>query len=127
MISLTLLYKMPPKYCQLYAPYPKASGNAFQALVDPLKDRNHLSFDGGDESTNGSHDDTIVIMNLYDSTTIYIRVADISNINMEMHYRNEKRLYKIEERVIGLCTNQYWLFDDVNSKIDNMLQKMDIA
>jgi hypothetical protein len=40
---------MPPKHRQLRAPRPKASGNAFQALVDPPHDGNNLSFDGGDE------------------------------------------------------------------------------
>jgi predicted nuclease with TOPRIM domain len=44
-----------------------------------------------------------------------------------VHYKNEKCLYKIEERVIGLCNNQHLHFEDVNSKMDNLLQKMDTA
>jgi hypothetical protein len=32
----------------------------FQALVDPPDDGNNLSFDGGDERTNGSDDNTVV-------------------------------------------------------------------
>jgi hypothetical protein len=104
---------MPPKHRQLHAPHPKASGNAFQALVDPPNDGNHFSFDGGDEQTDENDDNTIVIANLCES--------------IEMQHKNEKRLYKIEERVIGLGNNQYQHFDGVNSKMDNLLQKMDAA
>jgi regulator of replication initiation timing len=42
-----------------------------------------------------------------------------------MHYKNEKRLYKIEERVIELLTNEHQDFDDVDSKVDNLLQEME--
>jgi hypothetical protein len=52
--------EMPPKHRQLRAPCPKASGNAFQAPVDPPNDGNNLSFDGGDDNTDGSDDNTIV-------------------------------------------------------------------
>jgi chromosome segregation ATPase len=58
---------MPPKHRQLRAPRPKASGNAFQALVDPLNDGIHLSFDGGDDRTDGSDDNTVAIVNPRDS------------------------------------------------------------
>jgi outer membrane murein-binding lipoprotein Lpp len=51
---------MPPKHRQLRAPRPKASGNAFQALVVPPSNGNNLSFDGGDENTDGSDDNTVV-------------------------------------------------------------------
>jgi hypothetical protein len=51
---------MPPKHRQLRAPRPKASGNAFQALVDPPNDGNTLSVDGGDENADGSDDNTVV-------------------------------------------------------------------
>jgi hypothetical protein len=47
--------------------------------------------------------------------------------SIEMHYKNEKRLYKIDEGVIGLWNNQHQHFEDVNSKMDNLLQKMDAA
>jgi hypothetical protein len=47
--------------------------------------------------------------------------------NMAAHHEMNERLYKIEERVIALKTDQYQLFDDVNSKMDNLLQKMDAA
>jgi uncharacterized protein (DUF983 family) len=53
---------MPPKHRQLHALCPTASGNVFQALVDPPYDGNNLSFDGGDERTAGSDDNTIVIV-----------------------------------------------------------------
>jgi hypothetical protein len=58
---------MPPKHRQLRAPPPKASGKAFQALVDPPKDGFHFSFNRGDERTDGSDDNTVVIMNPRDS------------------------------------------------------------
>jgi methyl-accepting chemotaxis protein len=58
---------MPPKHRQLRAPRPKASGNAFQALVDPPNDGTHFSFDGGDDRTDGSDDNTVVIANPRDS------------------------------------------------------------
>jgi hypothetical protein len=104
---------MPPKHRQLHAPCPKASGNTFQALVDPPNDGNHFSFNGGDERTDENDDNTVVIANLRES--------------IEMYYKNEKRLYKIEERVIGLDNNQNQHFEDANSKMDNLLQKMDAA
>jgi hypothetical protein len=136
---------MPPKHRQLCAPCPKASRNAFQSLVDPPNDRNNLSFDGGDEKTDGSDDNTVVIMNLHNSGLpasqqyhpmilstniqdwLVKSIVDISNENMTMHNNFEQRLFKIEERVIALKTDQHWLFDDVNSKMDNLLQKMDAA
>jgi hypothetical protein len=40
---------MTPKHRPLRAARPKASGKAFQALVDPPNDGNNLSFDGGDD------------------------------------------------------------------------------
>jgi hypothetical protein len=58
---------MPPNHRQLRAPRPKASGNAFQALVDPPNDGNDLSFDGGDGKTDGSDDNGVVIANPRDS------------------------------------------------------------
>jgi regulator of replication initiation timing len=45
---------MPPKHRQPRAPRPKASGNAFQALVDPPNDGNNLSLDGGDGKVDGT-------------------------------------------------------------------------
>jgi hypothetical protein len=60
---------MPPKHCQLHAPCPKASGNAFQDLVDPPHAGNNVSLDGGDERTDGSDDNTIVTVHPCDSGT----------------------------------------------------------
>jgi hypothetical protein len=51
---------MPPKHRQTHAPHPKASRNAFQALVDPPHHGNNLSIDGGDENTDASDDNTVV-------------------------------------------------------------------
>jgi hypothetical protein len=104
---------MPPKHRQLHAPRPKSSGNAFQALVDPPNDGFHFSFDGGDEKTVGSDENTMVIAKTRDSTATHTIVADISDDNMEMHFRNEKRLFKIEDRVIKHQAEQhhYYNFD----------------
>jgi hypothetical protein len=44
-----------------------------------------------------------------------------------MHTNTDKCIYKIEERVIALQANQPRLFDEVNSKMDNLLQKMDMT
>jgi hypothetical protein len=62
-ILLTPVCEMPAQHRQLCTPCPKASGNVFQALVDPPHDGNNLSFDGGDEKTDGSNDNTVVITN----------------------------------------------------------------
>jgi hypothetical protein len=66
-ILLTPPHEMLPKHRQLRAPRPKASGNAFQALVDRLNDGNNLSFNGGDENTDGSDDNTVVTVPPRDS------------------------------------------------------------
>jgi hypothetical protein len=118
---------MMPKHRQLLAPCPKASGNAFQALVDPTNDGFHFSFDGGDEKTVGSDENTIVIANTRDSAATHTIMADISDDNMEMHFRNEKRLFKIEERVIKHQAKQHHHYNNLNSRMDSLLQKMDTA
>jgi hypothetical protein len=46
---------------------------------------------------------------------------------MEVYNNAEKHLYKIEERVITLKTNQYQFFNNAARRIDNLLQKMDAA
>jgi hypothetical protein len=61
------------------------------------------------------------------SAATNILLANIGDRNIAAHSNTEKRLYKIEERVIALQTGQHRLFDDVNSKMDNLLQKMDAA
>jgi hypothetical protein len=53
---------MPPKHGQPRAPRPKASGNAFQALVDPPNDGNNLSLDGGDGKGDGTDERSAVNM-----------------------------------------------------------------
>jgi regulator of replication initiation timing len=142
--------------------------------VNPPNDRNNLSFDGGDERSDGSDDNTVVIANPRDSeppaspdsrfeppaiqqwlwelqTSIlhtYPRegpippgipqILEVSaathmvlvysrDRKMEAHHVTENRLDKIEERVITLKTDQHRLFDNINSKMDNLLQKMDAA
>jgi hypothetical protein len=111
---------MPPKHHQLRAPWPKQSGNAFQALVDLPKDGSNSTFDGRDGRVDGTDDNTVVIANPHDSglpasqqlehnewveDNIVLLSNQITNSDM-MHYKNQQHLYKIEERVIELCTNQ---------------------
>jgi hypothetical protein len=45
---------MSPKHRQIRAPHPTASGNAFQAHLDPSHDAINRSLDGGDEKHDGS-------------------------------------------------------------------------
>jgi hypothetical protein len=130
---------MPPKPCQLRAPWPKQSGNAFQALVDLPEDGSSSTFDGRDGIVDGTDDNTVVITNPRDSgppasqqlqhnewveDNIVLLSKQINESGM-IHYKNEKRLYRIEERVIELCNNQQQDFEEVNSKMDNLLQEMD--
>jgi ABC-type phosphate transport system auxiliary subunit len=42
-----------------------------------------------------------------------------------LHYKNEKCLYNIEERVMELSNNQQQDFEEVNSKLDNVLQEVE--
>jgi predicted phage-related endonuclease len=51
-------------------------------------------------------------------------LMDTGNCNIAMHANMDKCLYNIEDRVIVLQANQYCLFDKVNNKIDDLLQKM---
>jgi hypothetical protein len=46
---------MLPKPCQLHTPWPKQSGNAFQALVDLPEDRSNSAFDGRDGKVDESN------------------------------------------------------------------------
>jgi hypothetical protein len=171
-LKVTPPHEMPPKHRQLRAPCPKASANAFQALVDPPHDGNNLSLHGGDEETDESDDNTVVtapprdsgppaspepqyeppaiqqwlcelqtsILRSYPregpippgipqilevSAATHMLLAYSRDRNMAAHNDMGKRLYKIEERVIALKTDQYRLFDDVNSQMESLLQKMD--
>jgi hemerythrin len=132
---------MPPKHRQLRAPCPKASGNAFQALVDPPQDGNHLSFDGGDERTDGSDDNTVVIANPCDSglpaspnqqnngTAFQDWLEDnIIILGKQINFYgddSQRRFIAMDNRILGLKADQVQHFDALNSKMDTLLQKMD--
>jgi hypothetical protein len=58
---------IPQKHYQLRTACPKATGNAFQAPLDPSHDGNNLFFDVGDERANGSDDNAIINAHLCDS------------------------------------------------------------
>jgi hypothetical protein len=126
---------MPPKPRQLRAPRPKQSGNAFQALVDLPEDGSDSTFDGRDGIVDGTDDNTVVITNPRDSGPPALQQLEYNEPaeddivplheqidNCEaMHYKNQQRLYKIEERIIAISTNQDQDSDMVNSKMDNLL------
>jgi hypothetical protein len=110
---------MPPKPRQLRAPWPKQSGNAFQALVDLPEDGSDSTFDGRDGIVDGTDNNTAVIANPCDSglpasqqlqhnewveDNIVLLSKQINESGM-MYYKNEKCLYRTEERVIKLCNS----------------------
>jgi hypothetical protein len=126
---------MPPKHRQLRAPRPKQPGNAFQALVDLPEDGSDSTFDGRDEIVDGTDGNTVVIANPRDSGPpasqqlqhnewVEENIAELSQQINDLHYKNETRLYNIEERVMGLSNNQQQDFEEVNSKLDNVLQEV---
>jgi hypothetical protein len=147
------VYKMPPKHRQLRAPRPKASGNAFQALVDPPHNGNNLSFDGGDEGTDGgdegtdgSDDNTVVnthpgdsgadlalIQRLYMALTgIITPITQLA----ESYDRNDLYMRELNRRLVAISDGKTTAHDDdrvrsddrfaaLESKMDNLLQKMD--
>jgi phage host-nuclease inhibitor protein Gam len=130
---------MPPKPRQLRAPQPKQSGNAFQALVDLPEDESDSTFDGRDGIVDGTDDNTVVIMNPCDSGLPALQQlehnewveADIVPLSKQinnceaMHYKNQQHLYNIEVGVIELSKNQHQDLEEVNSKMDNLLQEME--
>jgi hypothetical protein len=131
---------MPPKHRQLNAPRPKQPGNAFQALVDVPEDGSDSTFDGRDEIVDGTDGNTVVIANPRDSGPpasqqlqhnewVEENIAELSQQINDLHYKNEMRLYNIEERVIGLSNSQHQLFEDafqaVVDKLDNLTRKVD--
>jgi hypothetical protein len=128
--------KMPPKHRQPRAPRPKASGNAFQALVDPPNDGNNLSLDGGDKRTDGSDDNTVVIANPRDSGppvsqrlthTEWVEESIIllgKQINFFGNDAQDRHI-AMDKRIVALKADQLLHFDALNSKMDDLLQKMD--
>jgi hypothetical protein len=130
---------MPPKPRQLRAPRPKQSWNAFQALVDLPKDGSDPTFDGRDGIVDGTDDNTVVIANLRDSglpasqqhehnewvEDNIVLLSKTINESDAMHYKNQQRLYDIEERVRKLSNNQQEDFEEVNGKMDNLLQEVE--
>jgi hypothetical protein len=142
---------MPPKHRQLRAPRPNASRNAFQALVDPPNDGKNLSFDGGDERTDGSDDNTVVnafpcISGLPASPQhpqtltpalrqclFELGMASQRNwakIAKDIHILNKQLEHNWANMEIMLSTaydHNACYFDMLNSKMDSLLQKMDEA
>jgi hypothetical protein len=150
MISLTPPYTMPPKYCQLCAPCRKASGNTSEVLVDPAHNGNNLSFDGGDERTDASNDNTVVNTCLCHSgppasqypqnnTTTFVQVLQSlihtldatqqneANLAEQIHSMGNKSEYNVARMEATLSTTSNLNachLDTLNSKMDSLLQKM---
>jgi hypothetical protein len=134
---------MPPKHRQLRTPRPKASGNAFQALVDPPHDGNDLSLDGGDERTKGSDDNTIVNARPRDSgppaslphpdgllpahANIEDRLEHLLDISMKIGYSVRSNSDYIMEQLTTIDANNDDRFEALSNKMDSLLQKMDAA
>jgi hypothetical protein len=130
---------MPPKPRQLRAPRPKQSGNAFQALVDLPDHGSDSTIDGRDGIVDGTDDNSVVIVNSCDSglpasqqlqhnewvEDNIVLLSKQINDSDAMHYKNQQRLYDIEEGVIELHNNQHQDFEEVNSKMDNLLQEIE--
>jgi regulator of replication initiation timing len=120
---------MPPKHRQLHAPRPKASGNAYQALVDPPHDGKSLSFDGGDERTDRYDNNTVVNVNPCDSgpptpthlQDIVLQWIGQNILNLETQIK--ARVTRMESALASASEENACL----NSKMDSLLQKMDAA
>jgi ElaB/YqjD/DUF883 family membrane-anchored ribosome-binding protein len=130
---------MLPKHRQLCAPCPNASATTFQALVDPPHDGNNLSFDRGDERTDGSDNNTIV--NVYPCDcelpaspqdpqvllpaldNINDRLEDLLNLGRAIRYTTDR----MEAVLQDASDNNDDCFEVLNSKLDSFLQKMDVA
>jgi hypothetical protein len=101
------------------------------------------TLDGRDGIVDGTDDNTVVITNPCDSgppaskqlqhndwvEDNIVLLSKQINDSDAMHYKNQQRLYNIEERVIGLSESQYKLFEDtlqaVVDKLDNLMRKLD--
>jgi hypothetical protein len=111
--------------------------------VDPPHDGNNLSFDGGDERTDGSDDNTVVIANPRDSgppaspnqqnndTAFQNWLSDnIIILSKQINFYGndvQGRFITMGKRIIGLKADQLLHFDTLNSKMDNLLRKMDVT
>jgi hypothetical protein len=120
---------MPPKHRQLHAPRAKASANAYHALVDPPHDGKRLSFDGGDEQTDGYDSNTTANVNLRDSgppaptpsRDIVLQWIGQNILNLEIQI--QARATRMESALATASEDNARL----NSKVDSLLQKMDAA
>jgi hypothetical protein len=124
---------MPPKHRQLHAPCPKASGNAYQALVDPPHDGNNPSFDRGDERTDGSDDNNVVNARPRDSeptASQHFHQVVLPALDLYMS--------ELHRQLVAISDGETMAHDDdrvrsddcfavLESKMDNLLQKMDVT
>jgi hypothetical protein len=139
---------MLPKCHQPYAPCPTASGNMFQAPVDPPHNGNNLPFNRGDERTNGSNDNTIVNMYPGDSGAnlalihcIFMALIGITIpiIHLVDSYnRNDLYMYKLNYQLMAISSSKTKphnnnrvhsndCFEVLESKMDSLLQKIDMT
>jgi polyhydroxyalkanoate synthesis regulator phasin len=107
--------------------------------VDLPEDGCEPTFDGRAGIVDGTDDNTVVIMNPCDSgppasqqlehnkwveDDIVPLSEQINNCEV-IYYKNQQHLYNIQEGVIELSKNQHQDFEEVNSKMDNLLQEME--
>jgi hypothetical protein len=120
---------MPPKHRQLHTPRPKASGNAYQALVDPPHDGKSLYLDGGDERTDGYDNNNVVNANPRDSGlpapthSQDIVLQWIGQNILLLEKQIQSRTTRMESALATASEDKAHL----NSKVDSLLQKMDTA
>jgi hypothetical protein len=106
--------------------------------VDPLNDGNNLSFDGGDENTDGSDDNTVLTANARDSGqpasqwlphTEWVEESIVLLGKQINFYGNDVQDHLIarDKRIVGLKANQHPHLDVLNSKMDDLLRKMDVT
>jgi hypothetical protein len=96
-------------------------------LVDPPHNGNNLSFDGGDEKSEGRHDNTVVNVRPHDSGLPASPQYPAILLPFLKH---------IDAKLIDLCNGDTYTYGDdrahtdnrftaIKSKIDSLLQKID--
>jgi hypothetical protein len=143
--------EMPPKPRQLRAPRTKASGNAFQALVDPPNDGHTLSFHGGDGITDGSDDNTVVVVNPCDSgppsplqlqkdvetlehlgcTATALETFQTAILRLaETNDRHDVYMHELNRKLVAISEGETHAYDDDTTRTDDRFvaieSKMDI-
>jgi hypothetical protein len=108
---------MPPKHRQPCAPCAKASGNAFQALVDPLNDGNNLSLDGGDRKVDRTDERSAVNMLQYTSA-----IETTAAASPQQTPNGDPPLHVWHQRLIAAVVNTIVHDDPIDCRPENHFQ-----